>query len=141
MPVCSWFGEHCINVRRKRQCKWRYGSAGGIDDWARANCTVVPRSVDELGEPSLRSFVSTLDSVGYAVYLLHGAGLVRVSGHWWDDAYELAIAPVPIDCWHDLLAVRRGLAQRELLRMFNSRHKRRSFSEAVGAACDCEWTN
>ena len=103
-----------INNERKARCRWSKQGA-----WPASGCSVVPRAIDALGEPSLRSFVASLDRAGYAVYLLHSAGLVRVSGDWWDDTFELALAPIPIDCWHDVLAVRRGMVQRVLLRMFN----------------------
>ena len=85
------------------------------------------KRIQSVGEPSLRSFVANLSASGYHVYLLHSRGLVRISGRWWHPFYELALLPAPpppaqpIDCWHDLFAVRDGPAHAALTRVFNER--------------------
>ena len=79
---------------------------------------------EELGtdSPSLRDFVSQLAEHGYAVFLLHQEGLVRIDGPWWDDFFELVLLrDSQVPAWHDLIAARRGPPLHALLATFHGR--------------------
>ena len=79
---------------------------------------------EELGtdSPSLRDFVSQLAEHGYAVFLLHQEGLVRIDGPWWDDFFELVLLrDSQVPAWHDLIAAQRGQPLHALLATFHER--------------------
>ena len=72
--------------------------------------------------PSLRGFVANLSHAGYAVYLLHEHGPIRMDGPWWHGFYELELneqvkAPKPYESW-DFVAARRGAPRRAFERLF-----------------------
>ena len=71
--------------------------------------------------PNLHEFAGNLSARGYAVYLLHQRGLVRIDGQWWQDFYELELNPLvkaaaPVESW-DFIAARHGAPQRALERL------------------------
>ena len=79
---------------------------------------------EELGtnSSSLRDVASQLALHGYAVFLLHQEGLVRIDGPWWNDFFELVLLrDSQVPAWHDLIAAQRGQPLHALLATFHER--------------------